>query len=91
MGKVYDYDPNAQLLAKEFRIVNGKHMLFMKIKWTLKSMNFISLGYFYSNEDGTVQFIASTLDKSLNTHQVELERLLNGLIIIKPGSSIDTP
>src|SRR4030067_221358 len=44
--------PDAKLLMQEYRVVNGKKVIYMEFKGTIKGVNFIYHGYYYSNSSG---------------------------------------
>jgi hypothetical protein len=51
---------------------------------TMKGIKFTYFGYYYSNAEGTVQFITYTSQNLLDKYKESIEELLNGLVEIKP-------
>jgi len=68
--------------SAEYRIVNNKKVLCLKIKGTIKGIKFIYLGYYYYNDNGTIQLVSYTTQQAFNTVQKEMETCLNGLVEI---------
>ena len=75
-----DAAPDIKVTKEEYRMVNGKKMLLLQMAGTIQGMRFMYHGYYYSNENGTVQFIAYTGDKLLKENLNDIEMLLNGLV-----------
>lgn len=75
-----DAAPDIKLIKEEYRMVNGKKMLMLEMAGTIQGMRFMYHGYYYSNENGTVQFIAYTGEKLMKENLTEIEMLLNGLV-----------
>lgn len=71
--------PDAKIVNAEYRIVNGKKMLYMEIDGTIKGIKFSYVGYYYSNENGTTQYVTYTTQKLKSKYQQEIEVLLNGI------------
>ena len=65
---------------QEYRMVNGLKVLCLKMNLTIQGVDFIYYGYYYSNENGTVQFITATSAKKFDEYKEESEKLLNGLV-----------
>jgi hypothetical protein len=74
---------DAKETSAEFRIVNGKKILCLKIQGTIKTIKFVYLGYYFSNDNGTVQLIAYTGQQYFSHLQSEMESFLNGLVELK--------
>lgn len=75
--------PDARIIKKEFRNVNGNKVLCMQINGTIQGVNFVYLGYYYSSNKGTVQFVTYTTQSLLSEYYNSMQSLLNGLIVIK--------
>ena len=52
--------PDAKSVKQEFRIVNGKKVLYMEINGTIQGINFTYLGYYYSDASGATQLVTYT-------------------------------
>lgn len=75
--------PDARIVKKEFRKVNGNKVLCMQINGTTQGVNFAYLGYYYSSNKGTVQFVTYTTQSLLSEYYNTMQSLLNGLVVIK--------
>lgn len=69
-----------KITEEEYRIVNGKKVLFISMTGTMRGIKFSYYGYFYSDEEGTVQFVTYTSQNLLNKYKKECAELLNGLV-----------
>lgn len=74
--------PNATELSAEYRMVNGKKILCLKIQGTIQDIKFLYFGYYYSNKAGTVQLVTYTSDDLFISVEKEFENFLNGLVEI---------
>jgi hypothetical protein len=66
----------------EYRIINNKKILCLQFEGTIQEIPFIYLGYYYSNNTGTVQLISYTSQNLFLEIKDELESFLNGLVEI---------
>lgn len=74
---------DARIVKEEYRIVNNQKVLLLQINGTIKGIRFVYLGYYYSNENGTIQLITYTSEKLFNGLKKELEEFLNGFVVVK--------
>jgi hypothetical protein len=74
-----DAASNATLARKEYRVVNGKKVIYLEINGTIKGIDFSYLGYYYSNAAGSTQFVTYTSTKALDKYRSEMIDFLNGL------------
>lgn len=74
--------PDLKIVKEEYRTVNGLNILLLQMNGTLQGIKFSYYGYYYSNANGTVQFITYTSQNLLTDYLEECERLLNGLVEI---------
>src|SRR5258708_4975176 len=74
---------DAKIRSVEYRMVNNKKMLCLQIKGTIQGIKFAYLGYYYSNENGTIQLLSYTTQKLFESSKKGLESFLNGLIEIE--------
>lgn len=77
-----DAAPDIQLVREEYRYVNGQKVLLLQMSGTLSGIKFIYFGYYFSDENGTIQFITYTSLNLFKTYSDEMEDLLNGLVKI---------
>ncbi|MFY7900830.1 MAG: hypothetical protein ACOVNY_11645 [Chitinophagaceae bacterium] len=62
----------------EYRNVNNKKLLCLEMKGTVNGIKVAYLGYYYSNDNGTVQLVTYTMQKDYENLKKELEIFLNG-------------
>jgi len=74
--------PDVKLIKEEIRNINGKNVCFLQMEGTIKGVNFIYYGYYYSDENGTIQFVAFTSKNLFPKYQSEMEQLLNGFVVL---------
>lgn len=75
--------PDLRIVKEEYRIVNGLKVLLLQMNGTMEGIKFTYYGYYYSNENGTVQFITYTAQNLMKSYRNECEDLLNGLVEIR--------
>jgi len=75
--------PDLKIVKEEFRIVNGLKVLLLQLNGTMQGIKFSYYGYYFSNTNGTVQFITYTSQNLLDSYKSESEKLLNGFVEIK--------
>jgi hypothetical protein len=72
--------PDAKMIMQEYRIVNGKKVICMEFKGTIKSVNFTYHGYYYSNSSGSTQLLTYTATNAVAKYESEMNDFLNGLV-----------
>jgi hypothetical protein len=65
---------------QEYRVVNGKKLIYMQINGTIKGINFTYNGYYYSNPSGSTQLVAYTAASAVRKYKSEINDFLNGLV-----------
>lgn len=75
--------PDIKIIDKEFRMVNGQKVLHMQLSGTIQGIKFVYYGYYFSNENGTVQFVTYTSQNLLNDYRKECDDLLNGFTVME--------
>jgi hypothetical protein len=73
---------DAQIVNSEYRTVDKRKVLCLQMKGTIKNIKFSYLGYYYSNEKGTIQLVTMATQKEFDGVRKELEDFLNGLVVI---------
>lgn len=73
---------DATVTSAEYRMVNDKKVLCLEIKGTIQGIKFVYLGYYFSNENGTIQLVSYTNQKLYAESRKELESLINGFVEI---------
>lgn len=72
--------PDITIIQEEYRMVNNKKVLMLKLTGSIQGINFTYFGYYYSNKTGTVQFVTYTAQNLFNEVEDVCESLLNGLV-----------
>jgi hypothetical protein len=75
--------PDITIEKEEFRIVNGQKVLLVQMKGTYNGVRFIYYGYYYSNKNGSVQFITYSTNNLLVDNIKDCDDLLNGFVVIQ--------
>jgi hypothetical protein len=73
---------DAKVVSAEYRMVNNIKVLCLEIKGTIKSIRFVYFGYYFSNENGTVQLLCYSTQKLFEQLHGEFENLLNGMVVL---------
>jgi len=73
---------DAKIVSEEYRVVNNTKILFLEMSGTLQGIKFRYMGYYFSNDKGTVQLLSYTTEAMYNNAHKELETFLNGLTAI---------
>lgn len=75
--------PDAKVINEEYRTVNGLKVLLLQINGTTQGIKFSYYGYYYSNSNGTVQFITYTSQNLMEDYKKDAESLLNGMVELR--------
>ncbi len=71
--------PDLVIVEQDYRMVNGKKMLFLQMDGTIQGIKFSYFGYYYSSASGTIQFLSYTSQNLLKEYRQICEDLLNGM------------
>jgi hypothetical protein len=74
--------PDLKIVKEEYRNVNGIKVLLLQMDGSTTGIKFTYYGYYFSNTNGTVQFITYTSQNLLESYKPESEKLLNGFVEI---------
>ena len=74
--------PDLKIVKEEYRNVNGTKVLLIQMNGTTQGIKFSYYGYYYSNSNGTIQFVTYTSQNLLDTYVNDCEELLNGIVVI---------
>lgn len=74
--------PDLRIVDEEYRLVNDTKILLLHMEGTLQGIKATYYGYYFSNKNGTVQFVTFTAQNLFPDLKDASEYLLNGLIII---------
>lgn len=72
--------PDIKIVNEEYRIVNGLKVLHLQMNGTLQGIKFSYFGYYFSNENGTLQYVTYTSQDLLESYIDDCEELLNGIV-----------
>lgn len=74
--------PDLTVTDQEYRTVNGLDVLMMRMSGTMRGVKFAYLGYYYSDDSGSYQFLTYTSQKLIEQHLPACEALLNGIVAL---------
>jgi hypothetical protein len=77
-----DAAPDMKIVKEEYRIVNGIKVLLLQMNGTMQGVKFTYYGYYFSNTNGSVQFVTYTSKKLFESYKSKMETLLNGIVEI---------
>lgn len=69
-----------KIIHQEYRTVNGLELLYMQMDGNISGLKFSYCGYYYSNENGTVQFLTYTAQNLVDDYKEQIEEMLNGFV-----------
>lgn len=72
---------DASIVSEEYRVVNGKTVIASTVNATVSGIKITYLFYYYSNESGSLQFMAYTSQNLFSKRKELMENLLNGLVV----------
>lgn len=75
-----DVAPDLQIVKEEYRIVNGQKILLLQMNGTMQGIKISYYNYYFSNSNGSTQFMTYTSQNLLNSYLKDCEELLNGLV-----------
>lgn len=73
--------PDIVVTKEEMRNVNGIDLLMLQMAGTIQGLKFTYFGYYYSNENGTVQLLSYTSQNLFESYIPEIEDFLNGVVL----------
>lgn len=73
--------PDAQVIYEQYRKVNGRRILCMKIEGTIQGVQFIYYNYYYAGKTGIIQLITFTSANLMPQYEAEMTDFLNGLVV----------
>ena len=74
-----DHAPDMRIVKQEYRVVNGKKLIYMEMVGTVKNINITYYGYYYSTSAGSTQFVAYTVTNAGSRYGSDIIDFLNGL------------
>lgn len=73
---------NVNVEKEEYRMVNGRRVLFMQFTVTMNGMSFTYAGYYFSNESGTSQVLCYTAKNLFSQYKQDFMNMLNGFVVV---------
>ncbi len=80
IGNAREAAPDVRVVKEEYRQVNGLKVLLMQMSGTIQGIKFTYYGYYYSNANGTIQFLTYTGADLFDDYADQIEVFLNGLV-----------
>jgi hypothetical protein len=75
--------PDLQIVKEEYRKVNGVTVLLLQMDGTMQGIKVSYYGYYYSDANGTVQFLTYTSQSLIADMRGECEEFLNGFTLME--------
>jgi hypothetical protein len=72
--------PDIKVTDKEYRMVNGKQVLMMRMVGTIQDIRFSYLGYYYTAPGISIQYLVYSSDTFMDENLSSVEELLNGFV-----------
>lgn len=72
-----------KLAEQELREVNGREVVMLQMNGVVQNLNISYLGYYYTNENGSVQLLTYCSSNLFKKRRAEMEEFLNGLIALE--------
>jgi hypothetical protein len=83
IGNASNVSKDFMVEKEEYRMINGIKMLHLIMSGKIKGVTFIYNGYYYSGEDGIVQYITYTGKSLFKEYEKDFYDLLNGFVKVK--------
>jgi hypothetical protein len=75
--------PDAKVVKQEYRNVNGHKVLCLQLNGTTEGIKFSYYGYYFSNANGTLQFVTYTAQNLFEKYITDMDDLLNGFVQVE--------
>jgi len=72
--------PDVKVTQKEYRTVNGKKVLMMRMVGTIQEIRFSYFGYYYTGHGISIQYLVYSSESFMEDNLSAVEDLLNGLV-----------
>jgi hypothetical protein len=72
--------PDARIVAKEYRQVNGKRLIYAQIDGTMQGIKLSYISYYYTDSKGSTQLVTYTGQNLVEQNRADIEDFLNGLV-----------
>jgi hypothetical protein len=70
--------PDTRVIKKEYRMVNDHKVIYMEMEGTIQSIKFTYLGYYYSDDSGSTQYLTYTGSNLVSKYKKDINNFLNG-------------
>lgn len=84
LNNALEVAPNMRIVDREYRVVNGDTLIWMRMDGTSQGIELTYYSYYYSNKKCSIQFCTFTGQGLVDKYKKDLEDLLNGLVATKP-------
>ena len=74
-------DPDASIVFREKRKVNGVDLWFLEIDAAVKNIPFRYYGYYYGGRNGAIQVLTYTAKTMVSEHEKDFMDFLNGFVV----------
>ncbi len=72
--------PDVKIESVEYRTVNGLKLIMMQMSGTTQGIKFTYFGYYYSNDESTIQLVCYSGERQMKNNLEMVESFLNGLV-----------
>ncbi len=72
---------DAKIVEKEYRFVNDKQVIYMRMNARIQGIDFVYLGYYYSDESGSTQLLMYTGQSLFDEYRSKMEEFMNGFVV----------
>ena len=72
--------PDAELIKQEYRYVNDRKVLYMRMSATVQGIKLVYTGYYYSDEGGSTQLVAYTSQNLVQLRTAAIDEFLGGFM-----------
>ncbi len=87
LANAQQVDPNARVVVREHRVVNGREVLYLELEATNQGIPFRFAGYYHGGVKSDLQVLAFTLRSEFDNLKPELEQFINGIEIPEESTS----
>jgi hypothetical protein len=70
--------PDLRVVKQEYRMVNGRKVIYMEMEGTIQSLKFTYLGYYFSDKSGATQYLTYTGSNLVSKYRKDIDNFLNG-------------
>ena len=71
-----------KIIKQEYRFVNGQQVFMMQMSGIINEIKYHFNGYYYSNKNGSVQLVVTSIESIAKKNNKDIEKFLNGFVEI---------